>query len=163
MMDRIQPKRKPKRRALALYYISQLTWGLILNIAGGIRFLTCLKCPHFLYRGAVVTRWKRHHSMGIGLFIFLGETDIKRRSPAAEILTPADRAVLVHEYGHTVQAAYLGPLFTVLVGLPSVTWAFLPLFTARRRRKHVSYYAVFPENWANRLGNRVTGEAAPWW
>lgn len=146
---------------MALYYISQLSWGLILNIAGAVRFLFCLRRPHFLYRGAIVTRWKQDHSMGIGMFIFLGQTDVSDRRPAEEVLTPADRAVLVHEYGHTVQAAYLGPLFTLLIGLPSVTWAFFPLFVRHRRKKHVSYYSVFPENWANRLGTRVTGEPSP--
>ena len=160
-MDRLPAEREPSKKALALYYLSQLTWGLPLNIAGGLRFLFCVHRPHFLYRGAIVTRWKKPYSMGIGFFVFLGHTDVEDRRAPGEVLTPADRAVLVHEYGHTVQAAYLGVLFSLLVALPSVTWAFFPPLVKYRRKNRISYYSVYPENWANRLGARVTGEPAP--
>ena len=54
---------------------------------------------------------------------------------------------IAHEYGHTRQSRYLGPLYLLIVGLPSLIWAWI--HTPKTKR---SYYSVFPENWANRLG-----------
>lgn len=54
-----------------------------------------------------------------------------------------------HEYGHSRQSLYLGPLYLIVVGLPSILWAG---FVYNLVRKSVSYYAVYPENWADKLG-----------
>ena len=52
-----------------------------------------------------------------------------------------------HEYGHTRQSLYLGPLYLLVVGFPSILWA--AIHTPHSKR---SYYSVYPENWADRLG-----------
>lgn len=51
-----------------------------------------------------------------------------------------------HEYGHTLQSKKLGWLYLLLVGLPSI------LHAALCSCKRHSYYDVFPENWADKLG-----------
>ncbi len=64
--------------------------------------------------------------------------------------------LLVHEYGHTIQSLILGPLFLIIIGIPSALWAF---FGGRKRKeKQIPYGAFFTEKWANNLGERVTGE-----
>jgi hypothetical protein len=55
-----------------------------------------------------------------------------------------------HEYGHTIQSHILGPLYLIVVGLPSIIWN--RFFREYRRKNKVGYYDVYPENWANKLG-----------
>lgn len=61
-----------------------------------------------------------------------------------------DEQALKHEQGHTKQSRILGWLYLPLVGLPSIIWA--GCFRGFRNKHHVSYYSVYPENWADRLG-----------
>lgn len=64
--------------------------------------------------------------------------------------------LLVHEYGHTIQSLILGPLYLIVIGIPSTMWAFL--FEKKRKDEQIPYGAFFTEKWANRLRERVTGE-----
>ncbi|MCD4668900.1 MAG: hypothetical protein K8S14_00480 [Actinomycetia bacterium] len=54
-----------------------------------------------------------------------------------------------HEYGHSNQSLYLGWLYLLVVGLPSITRAIL-WRTLKLDRS--GYYRGYPENWANKLG-----------
>jgi hypothetical protein len=51
-----------------------------------------------------------------------------------------------HEYGHCLQSKMLGPLYLLVVGLPSL------LHAALCKCKNHSYYDGYPENWADKLG-----------
>ena len=59
----------------------------------------------------------------------------------------------MHEYGHARQSLMLGPLYLVIVGIPSVSRV---LYRHWYRRKYgcvwKNYFHAFPENWADRLG-----------
>lgn len=147
------------------YRLLQWTWGLPQNLSGALRLLFCLRRPHFSYRGAYVTLWKKRSSAAVGMYIFLGVRDqrfLRRKKIAAEDLSAIDAKVLNHEYGHTIQSIFLGPLFLPLVALPSTLWV---AFGGGFRKKHrFSYYRMYPENWANALGQRYTdgGEVPDW-
>ena len=133
-----------------LRILLQWTWGLPQTLAGAILSLL-LGGKKERFCEAVVTRWRAGGSMSLGLFLFLGTVrneDEKQR-------------ILVHEYGHTIQSLITGPLYLPLVGLPSVLWANLPVFRRLRQKRRISYYAIYPENWANTLGARATGLPAP--
>ena len=133
-----------------LYWVLQWTWGIVQNLLGGLLTLFLLKREHMCYRGAFVTRWRLGGSMGLGMFIFLGKT-----------LPETESQILVHEFGHTVQSAILGPLYLPVIGLPSVVWANLPAFAKLRRKRRISYYRAYQEHWANHLGERVTKLRSP--
>lgn len=129
-----------------IYIVWQYTWGLLQNLAGGTiyAFYRLRGCPHFAYQGALAVIWPvRSGSMSLGRFLFLHES-----------YRPGDRALLAHEYGHTIQSLILGPLYLFVIGLPSLLWAGLPVFQRRRHDRHVSYYSFYPEKWANALGAR---------
>ena len=53
-----------------------------------------------------------------------------------------------HEYGHVLQSRMLGPLYLLVIGLPSVLWAWLHRYIAPDK----SYYWFYTERWADRLG-----------
>lgn len=55
-----------------------------------------------------------------------------------------------HEMGHRTQSRFLGPLYLIIVGIPS---ACLCLAASRSRHINQTYFEHFPENWANRLGH----------
>lgn len=131
------------------YRVIQWTWGFPQTLVGFLIFLLFRKCPHYNYHGAIVTQWDKAGSVGLGMFIMLARDH------------PGKEPLLVHEYGHTIQSLILGPLFLLLAGLPSFAWAGIPYFRKYRKKNKVSYYAVYPENWANRLGEAVLKEKAP--
>ena len=53
-----------------------------------------------------------------------------------------------HEYGHTIQSKWLGWLYLLVIGLPSIIWAFIHSnFNAGKR-----YEDFYTEKWASKLG-----------
>lgn len=63
-----------------------------------------------------------------------------------------------HEYGHTIQSLILGPLYLIIIGIPSTLWGFLPCCNVKRKAKSISYFSFFTEKWANFFGEQVTGQ-----
>lgn len=61
-----------------------------------------------------------------------------------------DERVLKHEQGHAKQSLYLGWLYLIVIGIPSVVWA--GCLEGYRRKNNVSYYAFYTERWADKLG-----------
>lgn len=53
-----------------------------------------------------------------------------------------------HEFGHVRQSRMLGWLYLIVIGLPSVLWAWL----GDRIAPGKSYYWFYTERWADRLG-----------
>ena len=52
-----------------------------------------------------------------------------------------------HEFGHSIQSRYLGPLYLFVIGIPSILWAWW-----WDPDKDISYYSFYTEKWADRLG-----------
>lgn len=52
-----------------------------------------------------------------------------------------------HEYGHTRQSLYLGPLYLFVIGIPSLLWAWW-----WHPGRNISYYSFYTEKWADKLG-----------
>ena len=150
-------KEQTKRRLFQIVYtLIQWTWGIIQNTAALFVFLFVkLKDPKRAvsrYHGAVVTEWKLKSSMALGMFIFLGFQ--KDESPMA-------RAVLAHEYGHTVQSCILGPFYIPVIGLPSLIWANVPAAGRKWRSGTCLYYDFYTERWADYEGERVLRTKTP--
>ena len=108
----------------ALFRLWQWTWGFPQTLLGCVIYLIHRGKPHEVYHGCVVTHWDLGGSLGVGMFLFLGNT--------------TDRRVLVHEFGHSVQSAILGPLFLPIMGFPSFIWCNLPWAKKLRKEKGAS-------------------------
>jgi hypothetical protein len=78
---------------------------------------------------------KKHDpgSVTLGNYIFLSSaaTDITVR----------------HEWGHTRQSLMLGPLYLIIIGVPSILWAATHKYIAPGKK----YAWFFTEAWANKL------------
>lgn len=63
---------------------------------------------------------------------------------------------LNHEYGHSIQSKYLGPLYLLVVGIPSVAlnlyYSVGVMYLGWDQNKLKEYYTKFPESWADKLG-----------
>ena len=61
-----------------------------------------------------------------------------------------------HEYGHTIQSRILGPLYLLVIGLPSGLYNLIDRYVVEKivgwERSMRVYYAMPWERWADRLG-----------
>lgn len=144
----------PKPIRAFLFCLIQWTWAFPQNFIGAL-LLPILPGKHVRYHCAVITVYKRSKLMGnntsgfsLGMFIYIPEN-----------WSDHDKEHLsVHEFGHTVQSLFFGPLYLFAVGIPSVIWC-------KRYFKHyweyqdrgIQYTDRFPENSADKLGEWVTG------
>lgn len=135
-------RRKLKRHA---YTAAQWTWGLPQTLIGAALYAVHRKDDHFDYRGARATSWNKDTGISLGKFIF-----VPRKAGG-----PADRFLLEHEYGHTLQSLILGPFYLLAVGAPSMLWNRLPYFKSKRKRSGKSYYSAPFEKTANILASKV--------
>lgn len=55
----------------------------------------------------------------------------------------------MHEKGHRQQSKWLGPLYLIVIGLPSLVWS--ALHSSVRRLRTVDYFSFYTEKWADRL------------
>lgn len=59
-----------------------------------------------------------------------------------------------HEVGHYRQSQILGPLYLLVIGIPSITWATLHSYIPYFRK--YNYYQFYTEKWANKLAGLKT-------
>lgn len=140
----------------SLYVAAQCTWGLLQTLAGFCVFLQNIKRPHEFYHGCIKTKMPNFGGLSLGLFIFVSDENDKVK-PHNGITATGEvcRKIAVHEYGHTIQSLILGPLYLLVIGLPSLIWAGTPYFVNKRRENSIPYSRCFAEGWANRLGEFV--------
>ena len=124
-------------------------WELPQNVLGGALLMVQLARRNV--RGVVFERERVMVEIGsvgavsLGLFVFFTNSD--------NGYVPVGRENRDHEYGHSLQSRWLGPLYLVIVGVPSelrVLYAFV--YRHVKGRRWGGYYDGFPESWADRLG-----------
>lgn len=88
-------------------------------------------------RGVDAKVYLQRHSGGVtlGKYIFICQ-DYKNKD-----------IVIKHECGHVKQSKILGPLYLIVIGLPSIIWA----VTYNYILPNKSYYWFYTEKWANKL------------
>lgn len=141
---------------IIIYFLLQWTWGIIQNILGLILFLFNISKKHYFYKGSIITIWDaKESSTSIGMFIFMSEQCPKDKTKKLSMQETFNRTQ-VHEYGHTIQSIILGPLFLLVIGIPSFLWALIPKLKRYRMNNKISYFSFYTERWANYLGEKVT-------
>ena len=91
------------------YYFLSFTWGIIMT------FLGCL------FSGVLIIFGKRPQKIGYGWYFEIGERwGGISFGPAAFVQKGASEHLRKHEYGHSLQNCYLGPLFILFVAIPSI-------------------------------------------
>ncbi len=144
-----EPKARYSKLFDVFFYAVQWTWCLPVNIVGLIAYLICTKVKKyrhqkFGYANIVYIPWNQG-GLSMGLFIFM------RENHESKEWTYNTR---IHEYGHTWQCLLLGPLYYIVVALPSVIWC--NCFQKYREKNNVSYYKLYCESWANAWGEKFS-------
>ncbi|MFW6247104.1 MAG: hypothetical protein ACOC22_02935 [bacterium] len=117
-------------------------WQLIQNIIGLVFLLFMLNdiVGQYDYRDTRVYKLKKFSGVSLGNFIFIGHDK--------DIIT------LLHEYGHHKQSVILGPLYIIIVGIPSVLHVLVRRVIRKLFGKNIwTYYSFYTEKWADKLVN----------
>jgi len=133
-----------------LFYLWQLPQHLLALAFWGLLKL----CGWESHRGSflsqpVIVLKTRSFGLSLGEYIFVGlyEGRLGSGGFAGETVK--------HEHGHTIQSRRLGPLYLLLVGLPSISRNIWDRKFHRGwppARREAWYYGAWPENQADRLG-----------
>ena len=62
-----------------------------------------------------------------------------------------DDKYTIHELGHSIQSLYLGPLYLLVIGIPSLLRAF---YVVIRPKSAATYHNFYTETWADALGGK---------
>lgn len=92
------------------------------------------------YKHTTIFKVKKEIAVSLGNYIFMNENWSDKTKH--------------HEYGHSLQSIYLGPLYLLIVGLPSITMNIFSTicYEFGYYKPFDNYYKRFPENWADKLG-----------
>lgn len=132
-------------RSRALFYVVQFTWGLSVNLAGLLVFLCCKRSRCEKYCNSIVTYLPGDRGgLSLGIFTFISSQSAAGR-----------RRLCIHEYGHTIQCLFLGPLYWFVVVIPSAVW--YHLFAGFRKKHQISYDTLYCERWATAWGEKWSG------
>ena len=124
-------------------------------------YLIYLNCPHRYYHGVIRTYWPLQSGLSVGQFIFTPQVPSEDdMSESAREKREWSEKMAVHEFGHTLQSLLLGPLYLIVIGIPSLSWGLLPVFRKLRDNKDIRYTDLFCEKWASDWGEIITKEEA---
>lgn len=91
------------------------------------------------YKQATVIPCIMRGAVTLGNYVFVG-------------LNSEYKETIKHELGHTIQSKILGPLYLIVIGIPSITYCGLRrLFPSLRKN---NYYDFYTEKWANNLSEK---------
>ncbi len=126
--------------------IIKFIWQLPQNILGLLVILLTgsKKYPDVLVNGQWHSFYRAKHNRRLAWGVSLGNFII--------FGYPPDRTSILHEYGHQRQSLRLGPLYLLIIGLPS----FCGNIYARIKHLDAWWYYHQPwEAWADKLGGVV--------
>ena len=91
------------------------------------------------YKQATVIPCIMRGAVTLGNYVFIG-------------LNSEYKETVKHELGHTIQSKILGPLYLIVIGIPSITYCGLRRIFLSLRKKN--YYDFYTEKWANNLSEK---------
>ena len=91
------------------------------------------------YKQATVIPCIMRGAVTLGNYVFVG-------------LNSEYKETVKHELGHTIQSKILGPLYLIIIGIPSITYCGLRRLFPSLRKKN--YYNFYTEKTANYLSEK---------
>lgn len=114
------------------------TWQILQNLVGLCYWLISQgKHTQTIGDVWVIETDSKNGSVSLGNFVFVTK------------YAYSQEYTLQHELGHTIQSKYLGPLYLLVIGLPSILWVLARKVSYTLRKK--DYYWFYTERWANKL------------
>lgn len=113
-------------------------WQLPQNLAGLVVMPFYKKDRSIRYKDRTIRYCPRFPGgISLGFYVYVGSTNMK---------------TIAHEWGHTRQSNMLGPLYLLVIGLPSIIWA---AFYRYDPSDPHGYYRFYTEKWADKLGGVI--------
>lgn len=124
-----------------------LIWELPQNIAGAFYFIIhgVFAKTFIIDDGDSFEMYSDKQKGGVSLGIFRIYKAKYYKSSAYYV-----KIKRMHEKGHRTQSKWLGPLYLVIIGIPSLIWATLHSFC--KPISKINYYWFYPEKWADKIG-----------
>ena len=123
-----------------ILFIWQLPQHIIALIYFGYLVMMCKDLGiDSRYKQATVIPCIMRGAVTLGNYVFVG-------------LNSEYRKTVKHELGHTIQSKILGPLYLIVIGIPSITYCGLRRIFPSLRKKN--YYDFFSEKSANYLSEK---------
>ena len=118
------------------------TWGILQTLVGFIGFLIFINRRHVWVNGSVCTEVKGNWGgITLGMFTFVDD------------ISPFNEITIKHEYGHSLQSILLGPIWILVIAIPSLLWA--SCGKGLRLKYNHNYYWLYCERWADAWGGVV--------
>jgi hypothetical protein len=127
------------------YWLIQLTWGILLTLVGGIISLIMIVIgykPRMFGYSVYIEVGKHWGGLNLGGFFFVQKG--------------ASHALKSHEYGHSIQNLWLGPLMPFLVTIPSAIRYHYRKYKLKKGYTLKPYDAFWCERWATELGEKYS-------
>ena len=123
-----------------ILFIWQLPQHIIAIIYFGYLVMMCKDLGiDSRYKQATVIPCIMRGAVTLGNYVFVG-------------LNSEYKETVKHELGHTIQSKILGPLYLIIIGIPSITYCGLRRIFPSLRKKN--YYDFFSEKFANYLSEK---------
>lgn len=136
-----------KRRRFWFYFLS-FTWGSVMTVVGVIAALALIITGHKPKRWGNCICFNVGHNWGgvsFGPVMIVDDSD--------------KEFTKWHEHGHAIQSCIFGPLFPLVIGIPSVVrWWYRKLIVmsgAKDLSELPNYYDIWFESDANFLGEQA--------
>ena len=132
-----------------LYWTVQLTWGLLTTIVGLIATVICV----VFLKGKI-------HKNGFSYIIEVGGNWGGVNMGAVSFCgnyygTSYWDEVRCHEFGHSIQNLFLGPLFPFIVGIPSTTRYWLSMFGKLKQDYDYAWFEYTASKWGTAWINKL--------
>ena len=123
-----------------ILFILQLPQHIVALIYFGYLVMMCKDLGvDSRYKQAIIIPCIMRGAVTLGNYVFVG-------------LNSDYRETVKHELGHTIQSKILGPLYLIVIGIPSITYCGLRRIFPSLRKKN--YYDFFSEKSANYLSEK---------
>ena len=123
-----------------ILFIWQLPQHIIALIYFGYLVMMCKDLGiDSRYKQAIVIPCIMRGAITLGNYVFVG-------------LNSEYKETVKHELGHTIQSKILGPLYLIIIGIPSITYCGLRWIFPSLRKKN--YYNFYTERTANNLSEK---------
>ena len=115
---------------LVIWQLPQVLVGALVRLISSAEFNEAVSEEYH----ACVFNWKLSSGISLSPYYIIVNKD-------------ASSNTIKHEKGHAKQSLYLGPLYLIVIGLPSIIWAGIV-----HRLTNKSYHWFYTESWADKLG-----------
>ncbi len=117
------------------------TWCLPQSLLGSIYTITyknkIINKKNYKNISLIIIKTNMFEGLSLGKFIFINKENQNNLN------------TIKHEYGHTLQNYIFGPLYLIIITLPSSIQFWISKYNKNFKK---NYFKRFPENWANKLG-----------